>query len=232
MATPGMGTPPPGFPPGQAPGGMGQPPGGPQKSRTGLIVGVIVAAVVVVAGLGVGAYFLFANKNKTAAPETTQDTTTTKGSLLSTTKPKGGTTTKPSNGGTSDPLGGLLGGASAVEGISSDEMNCIESTLQNILTPAEQQDLAGDNTSNATLEKVARAMDSCVSTQSQEKFYTKYIKQGLQSSNVAVTDTQAACMASALVAAGVSFADFVGGGSSSTQQDIADAATSCGVKAD
>lgn len=223
-----MGTPPPpGFPPGPAMGGPGQPPGGPQKSRTGLIVGVIIAAVVVVAGLGVGAYFLFANKTKTAAPDTTQQvTSTTKGSILSsTTKPKGGTST------TQDPLGPLLGGngSAGTEGLTADEMSCIESTLQNILSPAEQQDLQGDNTSKATLQKVARAMDSCVSTQSQERFYAKYIKQGLQQSDVTVTDTQADCMAQALVSQGVSFADFVGGGSTVVQNQIRDAASSCGV---
>lgn len=225
---PGPGAPPPpGFPPGPMAGGPGMPPGGPQKSRTGLIVGVIVAAVVVVAGLGVGAYFLFANKTKTAAPETTEQTSTTKGSILSsTTKPKDGVTT-------TDPLAPLFGGTSSdgTEGLSSDEMSCVESTLQNILSPAEQQDLQSPNTSDATLTKVARAMDSCVSVQSQERFYAKYIKQGLQKSDITVTDKQAECMAQALVSASVSFADFVGGGSTGTQQQIADAASSCGVKA-
>lgn len=227
---PGPGAPPPGYggpPPGFPPGGPGQPPGGPQKSKTGLIIG-IVAAVVVVAGLAVGAYFLFFNEDKTTATsETTQQqTSTTKGSILSsTTKPKGDT---PS--GTTDPLGSLLGGdSSGSDGISASEMSCVESTLQNTLSSAEQQDLQSSNTSDATLQKVARAMDSCVSTSSQVAFYTKYIKQGLQKSSITVTDTQASCMATSLVSDGVTFTDFIGGGTSATQQQIADAATTCGV---
>lgn len=190
-------------------------------------MGVIVAAVVVVAGLGVGAYFLFANKSETVAPETSQTTSTTKGSILSsTTKPKNGNTN------TTDPLGGLLGdtsGSSDTEGISQDEMSCVESTLQNTLSTSEMQDLQSDNTSTATLQKVARAMDKCMSTQSQEAFYAKYIKQGLQRTNIAVTDSQADCMARTLVSQNVSFADFVGGGNATTTQQIADAATTCGV---
>ena len=228
---PGPGTPPPpGFPPGPGgpvgPGGPGVP-AGPGKSRTGLIVGVIVAAVVVVAGLGVGAYFLFANKTKTAAPEVTETTSTTKGSILSsTTKPNTG------NSGTTDPLSGLLGdtgGSSGTDEITQSEMSCVESSLQNTLSPAEQKDLSGSNTSDATLQKVARAMDSCLSTQSQEAFYAKYIKQGLQRTNITVTDSQADCMARRLVSENISFADFVGGGTTATQQQIADAASSCGV---
>lgn len=224
---PGPGAPPPGYggpPPGFPPGGPGQPPGGPKKSKTGLIVGII-AAVVVVAGLAVGAYFLFFNKTMTnTATETTaqQQTSTTKGSILS-------STTKPKSG-TSDPLGSLLGGSgSDVEGISASEMSCVESSLQDTLSPTELQDLQGSNTSDATLQKVARSMDSCMSTESQVAFYAKYIKQGLQKSSVTVTDTQAQCMANSLVSDGVSFADFIGGGTTATQQQIADAATSCGV---
>jgi len=83
---------------GTGPGGPGPygPPPAEKKSRTGLIVGIVVG-VVVVAAIAVGAFFLLNKKDDKATTTTTQ---TTQGSMLSsTTKPKSGsTTTKPNSG--------------------------------------------------------------------------------------------------------------------------------------
>ncbi|MEV5712060.1 hypothetical protein [Actinoallomurus sp. NPDC052274] len=60
-----MGQPPMGQPPMGPMGPMGQPPmGPPQKKNTGLVVGAIAAAVVVVGGVLGGAYFIAANGGK------------------------------------------------------------------------------------------------------------------------------------------------------------------------
>ncbi|GAB2515057.1 hypothetical protein [Nocardia heshunensis] len=79
----------PGFPPGAGYGQPGFPPPGPPKSKTGLIVGVVVGAVVVLA-IAVGGIVLVSKKDNgspAAAPSTVETTLTTSAPLTTRSAP-------------------------------------------------------------------------------------------------------------------------------------------------